>query len=429
MKPFVAGLLIGCVATWGVWAAITSRSSVTRSDSVGSSEVAPRVVPVARTEPAEPKADQQTRAEPFAPGTAILGIGDHYRFGESRVRRDDGDVHCQDIRYGASLHCPHGALPAAIPLAAIGVPESPADVADRIEDVPTDLPRRDAWVRARPTRKDLGVALVRSKAGRTYKVWLIEKTAHPDALQRRVHLGWAEVPVRERGGVAKLPTSIGNGNEGPSSAEIERIVAAGAAVPGDSFARQLQGDFTGLSEWPAKLSLQKTRHLVCAEPLTTEVAIRARGAIYAPHGIGPSGRVVFDSYAAVAVDGPMEGTVDVKSYGYVHIAGDLVGQVNVNSYATVVITGDIVGTLKVRSYTNLLLHGRIVGTLDAKGSCWSTFYLDGYYARTELEQLGDGFGSVTLHVRESDLAPGKHEKIGSWRSVIVGDPVWKKLQK
>ena len=121
--------------------------------------------------------------------------------------------------------------------------------------------------------------------------------------------------------------------------------------------------------------------------------------------------------------------MDVRSYGYVHIAGDLAGEVNINSYATVVIDGDIVGTLKVRSYTDLLLHGRIRGKLDAKGSCWSTFYFDGYYSQADLVDLGGSFSSVTLHVRESDLATGRHKKIGTWREVIVGQEVWKSLAK
>ena len=41
--------------------------------------------------------------------------------------------------------------------------------------------------------------------------------------------------------------------------------------------------------------------------------------------------------------------------------------------------------------------------------------------------LGDHFGQVTLHVKESDLPTGKHKKIGSWREVVVGEKVWEKL--
>ena len=102
---------------------------------------------------------------------------------------------------------------------------------------------------------------------------------------------------------------------------------------------------------------------------------------------------------------------------------------NIKSYATVVIDGDILGTLKVRSYTDLLLRGRIIGKLDAQGSCWSTFYFENYTSQRELEELPGNFGSVTLHVRESDLPVGKHENIGTWREVIVGDKVWERLAR
>ena len=126
----------------------------------------------------------------------------------------------------------------------------------------------------------------------------------------------------------------------------------------------------------------------------------------------------------------MAGTIDVKSYGFVHIAGDLTGTVNVNSYATVVIDGDLIGTLKVRSYTKLLLRGQVrLGKLDMKGSCWSDFYFESYHSRADLEKLGVNARSVTLHVKQSDLRPGKQtQKIGDWREVIVGGDVWTKIR-
>ena len=49
--------------------------------------------------------------------------------------------------------------------------------------------------------------------------------------------------------------------------------------------------------------------------------------------------------------------------------------------------------------------------------------------RAELEAMTGDFRQVTLHVRESDLAVGKHKDIGRWREVIVGDKIWQKLAR
>ena len=70
---------------------------------------------------------------------------------------------------------------------------------------------------------------------------------------------------------------------------------------------------------------------------------------------------------------------------------------------------------------------RLLGTLDMRGSCWSTFYFDGDYPSYVLEEMEGDFRQVTLHVRTSDLPRGEHEKIGTWRKVIVGAPVWERL--
>ena len=40
------------------------------------------------------------------------------------------------------------------------------------------------------------------------------------------------------------------------------------------------------------------------------------------------------------------------------------------------------------------------------------------------------FQQITLHIeKSSDLADGEHEGIGTWRKVIVGDPIWKKFEE
>ena len=213
-----------------------------------------------------------------------------------------------------------------------------------------------------------------------------------------------------------------------TSADVRRLAAVGASLPGDSMAHQLIGKYVQLKGTEPKLDLGKRLYLYEPGVFGRWVRFGGRGALFASGGIAPGGHVVLDSYGAVASNGDMAGTIDVRSYGYVHIAGDLTGTVNVRSYATVVIDGDIVGTLSVQSYTDLLLRGRVRGKLLPRGSCWSDFYFESFHSRAELERLGADCRSVTLHVKESDLLPGKQTaKIGDWRAVIVGGDVWRKI--
>ena len=69
----------------------------------------------------------------------------------------------------------------------------------------------------------------------------------------------------------------------------------------------------------------------------------------------------------------------------------------------------------------------LLGTIDAERSGWCTFWFETYHARHELESMGEHFREVTLHVHASDLPAGKHEGVGSWRKVIVGDRAWEKI--
>lgn len=437
MKLFLAGLAIGLLLGWGLTVTFSGPGPDLPKPSRPAPDVeAAQIEPSSRSKTPPPlnrdPAGNDDRGA-FAAGTAILMIGDRYVFGADQVLAPgdgrEGDLLCQDIRHGASLRCPHGTIPADVPLAATGLPETPAEVATLLTDAPNTLPKRDAQLVSHSNAQQTGVVLVRADSGATYKVWLVREEPNPAALKRRVHIAYATVPTKDGGGVLHLPTASPLGDAAPTRKDIEALVKVGSSIPGDSFARFISGSYTRLSEYPEKLELTEQQYLLVDEPLRTEVTFPRRGGLYAAAGIAPEGRVVLDSYSGVGVKGDMAGTVDVKSYGYVHITGNLTGQVNINSYATVVIDGDILGKLKVRSYTDLLLRGRIIGKLDAQGSCWSTFYFENYTSQRELEELPGNFGSVTLHVRESDLAPGKHKDIGTWREVIVGDKVWEKLAR
>ena len=66
--------------------------------------------------------------------------------------------------------------------------------------------------------------------------------------------------------------------------------------------------------------------------------------------------------------------------------------------------------------------------MDVTGSGWCTFYLQSFVGRADLERLV-GNNGITVHLMQSDLAPGSHTGIGDWREIIVGDPLWQQLAR
>jgi hypothetical protein len=178
-------------------------------------------------------------------------------------------------------------------------------------------------------------------------------------------------------------------------------VGYGRVLPGCSFTDFLGGEYETVAELPPETTLAENRRIVVEAPV--------RGLVIIPDG------------------GALSGQVDVKSYSMIYVDGDLTGVVNVDSYATVIIEGSILGTLRVRSYTDLLLRGRIDGKIEFERGNWSEFWFDGFRSRAEIESLPGQWGAVTLHLRESDLGPGKHESVGSWRAVHVAEPAWERI--
>ena len=376
-----------------------------------------------------PEPDAVKEVEPFAAGEIVLAIGSGYTFEETHTTAQTDpskvDVYCQDIRYGASLACRLGAASALAPMTSVGLPELPIDAAVLVKDAPLDLPQRNLMLATRAQAQATGFGFVRAANGRVYKLALAELTAHPEALQRRVRLVFEEVESRAGGGELHLP-STGSVEPLPLSArtEIRAAGAIGKAIPGGTMVRSILGQYKKLTDVTPDLEIRKEGHYALETPLVDTLTLNARGAVWADAGVAEGGAVHLKRYTAFGTPGDLDGEVTNHSYAYMYVGGDLTGQVHVKSYASVVVLGDVRGTLKVRSYTTLYLRGRVRGRLDCKGSCWSTFYLDGHWTQSELEALGEGFGSVTLHVRSSDLDVGEHEEIGSWRQVIVGDKSW-----
>ena len=368
-----------------------------------------------------------------------LSIGDGFVFGETEARpgkdRSNLDLYVQDIRHGVSLAAMIGCTVPAKPMTSLGMPTEPLQLIDLLKDAPLDLPKRDAWLLPKCSPRRLGIALAKGRSGKTYKLCLLEIDGHPEALRRTVRIAYEEVPQVKGGGVLQLPEIEGK-PDAETTASLREALRFGAWVPGDSFSRDIDGDYVSVSGLADGAVPEGGAYIALTEELNTSVRMENRGAIFAGNGIGEEGSVLLDAYGAIGVHGAMRGRIDLDSYGYIYVDGPMEGTLNLDSYATVVLRQGLDGTVLLRSYTDMLIQGPINGTIDANGSCWCTLYFDGEYSAAALAKMSPARGGargdlhqITLHVRESDdLAAGEHEDIGSWRKVIVGDPVWEKLE-
>jgi hypothetical protein len=372
-------------------------------------------------------------------GEITLSIGDGFVFGETEVRPDEDrsslDIYVQDIRYGVSLAALAGCTVPAQPMTSFGMPSEPLGLLDLLKDAPLNLPKRDVWLRSKCTVQDPGIGLVSSRAGKTYKLCLLEINGHPEALKRTVRIAYEVVPQKKNGGVLQLPKRAGQ-PDANMTASIRESIRIGALIPGGgSYARNMEGNFAAFSQTIDGYVPKSDAYIALTRELNESVKMMNRGAFFAGVGIGEHGSILLDAYGAIGVKGPMLGQIDLESYGYIYIDGPMQGTLNLDSYSTVVLRKGMAGKLNLRSYADILIQGPITGTIDANGSCWCTLYFDGKYSAKKLAAMspaqgaGGDFHQITLHIRESDdLDAGEHENVGSWRKVIVGDPVWKTLK-
>ena len=371
---------------------------------------------------------------PFAAGECWLRIGDGFVFGEEAVRaashRSAIDIYCQDIRHGASLNCPHGAVEAIAPMTGIGLPTEPAAAAALLHDAPANLPKRNLQLEPRVTPQRTGIGLVCSAAGPVYKVYLAEVTGHPEALERRVRLRYEPVSQLDSGG-GELQLAAAAGAPEPSARRaIRAAVELGRRIPGQGYADSLAGSYEVLRERGQDLTLTTERHIVFDGVQPGTISLDGGGGVFAREDLGAETRVDVGSHGGgVGVGRDLAGTVKLEGYGYVHVGRDVLGVLDLRGYATAAILGDLRGTVRVRSYIDLYVRGRVFGKLDVRGSCWSTFYLQLFLSRADLEAMPGNFRSITLHLMQSDLPTGSHKNVGTWREVIVGDAVWQKLAR
>jgi len=438
----VVGLGLGLLAGWLWFGGPDEESDVSRAERPDA-ELAPvtpepSAPPELRTAaPAAGQPDAETPREPFPPHEFVIAVGQAYSFGSAQVQAGDGpedtfDVLCQDIRHGAILRAPHGAHDIAMPLY---VPSKSliksAPLYAAITSAPLDLPQRDASLYPRANSKQTNLALVKGRDGTVYKLRVLSVHGDPRVWKRTARIRYEAVPQVAGGGLVDLGPPPATAKISAAEADFLNAVGRAGRVKNDNFTNWIPAgdDFVSLRDLPPELEIQERSNIVLPDRLDTTIKTARRAAIAASAGIGPHGKIHVDAYTGIAVGGDMEGEIKLDSYGYVHITGDLVGTLDCDSYTTVRIDGDIRGTLKVRSYVTMYLRGRFVEPatgLDCKGSCWSTFFLEGHYDERELAAL-PATHQITLHIRTSDLEVGKH-KVEPWREVIVGDPFWKRLR-
>jgi len=385
-------------------------------------------------------AQLETKGKPKAEvdqSEITLSIGDGFVFGESEARpdgdRSELDLYVQDIRYGVSLAAMVGCTVPAQPMTSIGLPEEPTKLLELLKDAPIDLPKRDLWLLPKCTPQRPGIGLVKSRSGESYKLCLMAINGHPEALKRTVTIAYQTVPMVEDGGILQLPEAEGQPNAATTAA-IREALRIGTLIPGDSFARDIDGDYVAFETLANGAVPKHDARIALTSELSTAVKMENRGALFASKGIGEDGSVYLDAYGAIGVQGPMRGRIDLDSYGYIYVDGPMEGTLNLDSYSTVVLKQGLSGTVLLRSYADMLIKGPITGTINADGSCWCTLYFDGKHSAASLAKMSPprrgraDFHQITLHIESSDdLAVGSHKDIGSWREVIVGDPIWEKL--
>ena len=433
------GILLGAGFTSAFWVASeASGAPALAPDTPEAAPAAPPAVsaaaaqyePVPARSPVPPPPRAEAHADPAA-GECTVRIGDGYIFGEQTVRgrdeREQVDLYCQDIREEVSLHCPHGAAEALAPLTAIGLPQTATAAAALLVDAPTTIAPGDLWLRSRPEPRSAGLGIVRSHSGVTFKVWLVEVTTHADALERAARIRYAPVPQVDGGGALDLPRIQG----APPAKALQLIRTAlemGKRIPNQGFHSYLAGDFSAVEEPGPETSIGPGAHNVVFGLLSDQkITATAQAAVFAER-LGPNASILLEHGGAGVIGSDLEGLLRTDGYAYLFVGGDVTGTLDIRSYTTAVVMGDVRGRIRVGSYTDLYVRGRILGALDTARSGWSRFYFQSFMSRADLERLS-GNHQITVHLRLSDLLPGKHNGIGEWGDVIVGDPIWQTLAR
>jgi hypothetical protein len=367
----------------------------------------------------------------FEPGTALLRIGEGYVFGETSARPDaeqgEVDLLCLDIGSEILLRCPHGCAPAALPVLFSGETPGLQAAFDLVEDAPVTLRKRTAALRGNPLGLDSGVLLVGDPRGGCHKVILEHAHRDPHALRRWIRIRHAEVPRRPGGGVLKIAGAEGSRSaDKPTAEAVEDLLAPLRKLPPQWAVYLPRGPTTIVERLPEGFVVAKSGTIVVEEAQDASFVVEEDATLVLRGGLSPDARITAKATLGLVVEGDLAGTV-VGDRTFVHVRGDLTGELTTKKIT--VIDGNIYGVLRVTGIPRVLLRGRVLDPeTGLVGDGIPTFFFETYTPLAEIRRFPKRSGIWKLHVRDSDLPPGRHTKdVGMWSSVDVADPVWEAL--
>ncbi len=393
-----------------------------------------------RPEPAAPKAPPAPQ-EPLPPGTIVLRPGEGAILATGQVLSGDeaanADVLCLEIQrgYAAVLGCRHGAAQARIPKAYQSGPFELLDTKAAFERTPTapaalDAPelrvRTNAW-------RTPGFGFVRDAERKAWKVWAVRVTSEPVVLDRRVFLMREQVATAADGGMARLPVPALTANP-LASDEVRRVVAIARPLVATTVWMERALKIAGWrsDDIPSGVRLPGQAGMVFDRPLGIRVETRSHSGVFARAGTTPDAHVTLDHHSVMVVQGDLDGHVVVDDHGLLYVQGETLGTVSVEFLGLFVAAGRVKGTVTLDgSNAKVVLLEGIDGRLVIENATGAVVYVRRHLNRADIERLAAGRRDVgvTLHVPDSDLGKGKHERIGAFGTVVVGDAFWSQLPR
>ena len=140
-------------------------------------------------------------------------------------------------------------------------------------------------------------------------------------------------------------------------------------------------------------------------PLEQRYVARTGQVIACPEGIVVGGGITAQGYTVVLVKGEMSGRIVFESYATLVVDGSLSGSVEADNYANGLVTGDITGRWIGHQHGTLYIGGILIGQLELEAE--SKVFIAGRTERADLERI-HASAPVEVLLRDSDLDPGTH---------------------
>ncbi|HZJ70519.1 MAG TPA: hypothetical protein VFF36_06260, partial [Planctomycetota bacterium] len=138
-------------------------------------------------------------------------------------------------------------------------------------------------------------------------------------------------------------------------------------------------------------------------PLAQRYVAHTGQFIACPEGVAEGGGITAQGYTVVLVSGAMAGRIVFESYATLVVDGSLTGSVEAASYANALVAGDLSGRWVGREHGTLYIEGRLIGTLELEAA--SKVLIGGRTERADLERI-HAVAPVEVLLSGSDLEPG-----------------------